>query len=106
MDGGLWLYPEGERPEIETRGEVLMRVDRMNGMPRGGDILIPPHGQQVLQGIHVLEQPTLINSFRPHLHKRGKEMSMDRSGRSAASHKRNSVADGVAGSAVSTTSAR
>ncbi len=77
VEVGLWFYPEGERPRLETRGEVLMRADRMGGMPRGGDILIPPHGQQVLQGVHVLDQPTLINSFRPHLHMRGKEMSME-----------------------------
>ena len=77
VDVGLWFYPEGERPEIETRGEVLYRVDRMNGMPRGGDILIPPFGEQVLQGIHVLTTPTLISSFRPHMHMRGKEMSME-----------------------------
>ena len=54
-----------------------MRVDRMSGMPRGGDILIPPGGQQVLQGVHVLDRPTLINSYRPHMHMRGKEMSME-----------------------------
>ena len=77
VDVGLWLFPEGEQPEIETRGEVLYRVDRMNGMPRGGDILIPPHGEQVLQGVHVLKSPTLISSFRPHMHMRGKEMSME-----------------------------
>ena len=77
IEVGLWFYPEGEEPEIETRGEVLMRVDRRNGMPRGGDILIPPHGKQVLQGVHVLQQPTLISSFRPHMHMRGKEMSME-----------------------------
>ena len=77
VDVGLWFYPEGEEPQIQTRGEVLMRVDRMNGMPRGGDILIPPYGRQVLQGVHVLQRPTLINSFRPHMHMRGKEMSME-----------------------------
>ena len=77
VDVGLWFYPEGERPGIETRGEVLMRADRMGGMPRGGDILIPPHGQQVLQGVHVLDQPTLISGYRPHMHMRGKEMSME-----------------------------
>ena len=49
----------------------------MGGMPRGGDILLPPHGKQVLQGVHVLEQPTLVNSFRPHMHMRGKEMSFE-----------------------------
>ena len=77
VDVGLWLYPPGERPEIETRGEVLFRVDRMSGMPRGGDILVPPHGRQVLQGVHVLDTPMLISSFRPHMHMRGKELSME-----------------------------
>ena len=77
VDVGLWLYPEGEQPEVETRGEVTFMVDRRNGMPRAGDILIPPHGRQVLQGIHVLKSPTLISSFRPHMHMRGKEMSME-----------------------------
>jgi len=77
VDVGLWFYPKGEEPGIETRGEVLMRVDRTNGMPRGGDILIPPYGKQVLQGVHTLRRPTLINSYRPHMHMRGKEMSME-----------------------------
>ena len=77
IDVGLWFYPEGEKPGLVTRGEVLMRVDRMGGMPRAGDLLIPPHGQLVLQGTHVLDEPTLINSFRPHMHMRGKEMSME-----------------------------
>ena len=77
VDVGLWFFPEGEEPETQTRGEVLMRVDHMNGMPRGGDILIPPYGEQVLQGVHVLRRPTLINSFRPHMHMRGKEMSIE-----------------------------
>ncbi len=77
VDVGVWFYPEGETPRVETRGEVLLRADRMGGMPRGGDILVPPHGQQVLQGVHVLDQPTLISSFRPHMHMRGKEMSLE-----------------------------
>ena len=77
VEVGLWFYPEGEKPRFATRGEVLMRVDRMGGMPRAGDLLIPPHGQLVLQGVHVLGEPTLINSFRPHMHMRGKEMSME-----------------------------
>jgi len=81
IDIGLWLYPRGETPEMETEGEVLFRVDRENGydraVPRGNDILIPPHGYQVLQGVHVLERPTLISSFRPHMHTRGKEMSVE-----------------------------
>jgi mono/diheme cytochrome c family protein len=81
VDIGLWLLPRGEVPTLETEGEVLFRVDRHNGfdrpMPRGNDILIPPNGYQVLQGVHVLEQNTLISSIRPHMHTRGKEMSVE-----------------------------
>jgi hypothetical protein len=60
---------------------VLFRVDGHDSydrpMNRANDILIPPHGYQVLQGVHVLEEPALISSFRPHMHTRGKEMSIE-----------------------------
>ncbi len=78
---GLWFYPRGETPALATEGEVLFRVDGHNSydrpMNRANDILIPPNGYQVLQGAHVLEEPALIGSFRPHMHTRGKEMSME-----------------------------
>lgn len=77
VEVGLWFYPEGEKPAIQTGGERLLRVDRMNGMSRGADILIPPHSYQVLQGVHVLDTPAELYSFRPHMHTRGKEMSME-----------------------------
>jgi len=81
VDIGLWLMPRGETPDLETEGEVLFRVDRHNGfdrpMNRANDILIPPNGYQILQGVHVLREPALIGSFRPHMHTRGKEMSME-----------------------------
>ena len=77
VEVGLWFHPEGVTPRIETAGEVLFRVDRMGGMPRGGDILIPPNSYKVLQGVHTLDRPALIQSFRPHMHTRGKEMSIE-----------------------------
>jgi mono/diheme cytochrome c family protein len=81
VDIGLWFYPRGETPELATEGEVLFRVDGHNSydrpMNRANDILIPPNGYQVIQGAHVLEEPALIGSFRPHMHTRGKEMSME-----------------------------
>ena len=81
VDVGIWLMPRGETPEVETEGEVLFRVDRQTGhdrpMARGNDILIPPHGYQALQGVHILEEAALISAFRPHMHTRGKEMSME-----------------------------
>ena len=77
VEVGLWFYPEGYQPEKETVGEVLYRVDGLKGMARGQDIVIPPHGYQVLQGTHRLDSPAVIHSFRPHLHMRGKVMSME-----------------------------
>jgi hypothetical protein len=81
VDIGIWLLPRGEEPELETEGEVLFRVDGHNSydrpMNRANDILIPPHGYQVLQGAHVLQENTLISSFRPHMHTRGKEMAIE-----------------------------
>lgn len=77
VEVGLWFYDEGTVPEEETVGEVMFRVDGLNGMARGQDILIPPHGYQVLHGTHVLQNPAVIQSFRPHLHMRGKLMSME-----------------------------
>lgn len=77
VEVGLWFYPEGVVPEKQTSGEQLFRVDGGQGLARGQDIIIPPHSQQVLQGTHLLKTPATINSYRPHLHMRGKLMSME-----------------------------
>jgi hypothetical protein len=77
VEVGLWFYDEGFTPELETAGEAMFRVDGLNGMARGQDIVIPPHGYQVLQGTHVLDAPAVIHSYRPHLHMRGKVMTME-----------------------------
>ncbi|MEX1259048.1 MAG: cytochrome c [Gemmatimonadota bacterium] len=77
VEAGLWFYPTDAPPTRETRGEVMILVDRSEERPRGVDIIIPPHGYQTLQGVHVLQQPTVLHSFRPHAHMRGKEMSME-----------------------------
>lgn len=77
VEVGLWFYPDGQVPALETVGEAMFRVDGGNGMARGQDIVIPPHGYQVLTGTHVLQSPAVIHSFRPHLHMRGKVMTME-----------------------------
>lgn len=77
VEVGLWFYPDDQQPQLETRGEEMFRVDGLNGMARGQDIIIPPHGYQVLTGTHVLQAPAVIHSYRPHLHMRGKVMTME-----------------------------
>ena len=74
---GVWLYPEGEEPEKVTAGERQFYVDGTHRERlRASDILIPPHGHLVLEDQYVMEEPALIQSFRPHMHMRGTEMSM------------------------------
>ncbi|MCY4637957.1 MAG: hypothetical protein OXG04_26275 [Acidobacteria bacterium] len=76
-DVGVWLYPEGEEPDKVTAGERQFYVDGTHRERlRASDILIPPHGHLVLEDQYVMEQPALIQSFRPHMHMRGTEMSM------------------------------
>jgi hypothetical protein len=76
VEVGLWLYPEGETPRLASEGEVLFRADNPDFM-RGQDILIPPHGYQVLQGVHKLESAAVLHSVRPHMHTRGKTMTLE-----------------------------
>ena len=74
---GVWLYPEEEMPTKVTAGERQFYVDGTHRERlRASDILIPPHGHLVLEDQYVMEQPALIQSFRPHMHMRGTEMSM------------------------------
>ena len=84
VEAGVWFYPKGYEPEIATGGERLFNIDRQGGQTgrysdwsRGADILIPPHSYQVLQGVTVLDSPAVVYSFRPHMHARGKELSME-----------------------------
>ena len=75
---GVWFYPEGERPWIETSGENWFRVDDFEeGQLRERNILIPPNGTATLQRTYVLDQPLLIHSYRPHMHMQGTGMTME-----------------------------
>ena len=73
----VWLHPKGYVPEYQTIGEQRFTADRGGDMPWAGDIVIPPHSVKVQQGVHVLNRPVLIQSFRPHMHMRGREQSVE-----------------------------
>lgn len=73
----VWLYPKGYEPEFATIGEQRFTADRGGDMPWAGDIVIPPNSIKVQQGVHVLEQPAILSSFRPHMHTRGREQSLE-----------------------------
>ncbi len=76
---GVWLYPEGQDPEYTTNDEILFNSgeSRDLGLPRYTDLLIPPHGYQMLRGNFVLEQNARVHSIRGHMHLRGGYQMME-----------------------------
>ena len=76
---GVWLYPEGEEPKYTTNDETSFNSgeSRDLGLPRYTDLLIPPHGYQMLRGNFVLEQNARVHSIRGHMHLRGGYQMME-----------------------------
>lgn len=78
VEVGLWFYPEAEAPELASIGEQRFLIDGTSATgQRARDLIIPPHGSLTLEGAHVLDRPTVIHSFRPHMHMRGTGMTLE-----------------------------
>jgi hypothetical protein len=69
---GIYFYPKGEEPKHR---QVLGLFHAIEGGPRGLDI--PPNAVSVHQGFHVMKQAGRVENFQPHMHLRGKAMSME-----------------------------
>ena len=67
---GVWLYPRGETPRNRTRLNMFDARGR-------SDLDIPPGEVAVTQDFHVLKWPARLENFQPHMHMRGKAMSME-----------------------------
>jgi hypothetical protein len=68
----IYLYPKGEEPKHR---QVLGLFHAIQGGPRGLDI--PPNTLAVHQGFHVMKMAGRVENFQPHMHLRGKAMSME-----------------------------
>jgi hypothetical protein len=67
---GVWFYPKGYVPKNRT-------ILRMFNAAAGSELDIPPHKTAVTQNMYVLPAPARIENFQPHMHMRGKAMSME-----------------------------
>jgi hypothetical protein len=66
---GVWFYPRGEEPRNRT---VLRMLDA-----RGDTELdIPPGEVAMTQSYYVVQAPARLENFQPHMHMRGKAMSI------------------------------
>jgi hypothetical protein len=68
----IYLYPKGQEPKYKT---ILTNFGAVNRAEGGIDI--PPNTVKVTQAFHVLKAPARIENFQPHMHLRGKAMSME-----------------------------
>lgn len=67
---GIWFYPKDQIPQNRTR----LRMFDARG--RSG-LDIPPGKVAVTQDFHVLRWPSRLENFQPHMHMRGKTMTME-----------------------------
>jgi len=66
----VYFYPKGVVPEHRT-------ILRMMDVSRGSDLDIPPNGTAMTQNFYVMQAPARVENFQPHMHMRGKAMSME-----------------------------
>jgi hypothetical protein len=67
----LYLYPVGYKPEHRTRLNILNAYKQLN------DLDIAPNSMAQTQSFHVMKTAGRLESFQPHMHLRGKGMSME-----------------------------
>jgi hypothetical protein len=67
---GVWLYPKGQEPKYRTQLTAFQS--------RSGRYLdLPPNEITKNEGFTVLSRPARIENFQPHMHFRGKAMSVE-----------------------------
>jgi hypothetical protein len=70
---GIYLYPKGETPKYRTKlTDFPATLDFMNLA-----LDIPPNSITQTQGFTVLKAPARLENYQPHMHLRGKAMSLE-----------------------------
>jgi hypothetical protein len=69
---GVWFYPKDQTPTHRTYLTGFQSTSR-----EGTRLDIPPNSQAVSDGYTVLKAAARLENFQPHMHLRGKAMSME-----------------------------
>lgn len=70
----IYLYPKGQEPKYRT---VLTAFPGTSGSAASGQLDIPPHSIAKTEGFRTLNQPARLENFQPHMHLRGKSMTLE-----------------------------
>ncbi len=69
---GIWFHDESSEEKAKYAQDLaLYRLGRQ------GDLVIPPHGYQMTQGLHSFDHPVRIDSYQPHGHLRLRASSFE-----------------------------
>ena len=76
---GIYFYPKGQEPKFR---QVLHLMGGTNGSGSGGSALgrgvdIPPNTVKATEGYFLLRENGRVESYQPHMHLRGKAMTME-----------------------------
>jgi hypothetical protein len=71
---GIWLYPKGQEPKYRT---YLTPFQAIKGRGPSRTVDIPPNSIVGSQNVTVLRNAALLENFQPHMHLRGKAMSVE-----------------------------
>jgi mono/diheme cytochrome c family protein len=67
---GVYFYPKGFVPKNRT-------ILRMFDVSRGTELDIPPNQKAMTQNFYVIQAPARLENFQPHMHMRGKSLSLE-----------------------------
>jgi hypothetical protein len=67
---GVYFYPKGFVPKNRT-------VLRMFDVSRGSELDIPPNQKAMTQNFYVMQASARLENFQPHMHMRGKSLSLE-----------------------------
>ena len=67
---GIYFYPKGQEPKYR-------QVLHLMGATNAGGVDIPPNVVKATEGYFVMRENGRVESFQPHMHLRGKAMSME-----------------------------
>jgi hypothetical protein len=67
---GVYFYPKGQEPKFKQTLHLM-------GATNSGGIDIPPNTTKATQGFFVMRENGRVESFQPHMHLRGKAMSIE-----------------------------
>ena len=68
----VYFYPKGEEPKYRTYLQLFGATSNF-----GARLDIPPNTVAESQAFHVLRRPARLENFQPHMHLRGKAMSLE-----------------------------